>query len=129
MTKNKRRAQFDIDLKRGEVGEELVKHIFCEKNVKIEVKTDFKVGDTGNICVECKCNDNFSGIAISTADYWTFVCGGKYNKDLIITVKTERLKKIALEYVRRKKFKMGGDNNLSKCILIPIKDLVDVSNY
>lgn len=46
---------FDRDMSRGEVGEQLLDLLFEDSqdpNVKIEVKTDYRVNETGNFYVE-----------------------------------------------------------------------------
>jgi predicted RNase H-related nuclease YkuK (DUF458 family) len=44
--------------------------------------------------------------------------------DLILVITTEKLKRFIEENMDKYKIVMGGDNNTSKMILIPIKDLI-----
>jgi hypothetical protein len=69
---------FDIDFKRGQIGEKLV-GTFLEalSGSKIEVKTDYRVLETGNVYVEIyqqNLNGEWkaSGINITEADWFVF---------------------------------------------------------
>ena len=79
---------FDLDLRLGKEGED---HIF--KVIKTaEVKTDYRVGETGNVFVEEESRGKPSGIKTTKAEYWNFLLEGEfYSKDVFIGIKTERL--------------------------------------
>lgn len=111
---------FDLDLKDGLEGESHLADIL--KNKKIEVKTDYGVGDTGNLVVEYASRGKKSGISTTQADYWAFVFAGDYSKDIIVMVKTERLKNL----LSKDRFKIvtGGDKGTSKLYLIPKEELL-----
>ncbi len=74
------RPDFDIDLRRGQAGEKVVKN-FIKGFVDgtIEVKADSKYLETQRIYIEYECRrkDGWqpSGIATTKADYWTIVLG------------------------------------------------------
>lgn len=74
------RPEFDIDLRRGKAGEQLVANFvkgFLDGT--IEVKADAKYLDTQRIYIEYECRrrDGWqpSGIATTKADYWALVLG------------------------------------------------------
>ena len=114
-------GDFKYDLLVGQKGEKIVDDIF--KNKKIEVKRDSWVGKTGNIAIEYMSRGKLSGIATTQADYWAFVLSGSFADKVILMFETERLKDIAREYGRKGYRKDMGDNNTSKSVLIPIKEL------
>jgi hypothetical protein len=72
--------RFDFDFQRGLVGENLVETFLGElQGKKIEVKTDYRVNETGNVYVETwqysepdESDKKQSGINVSESDYWCF---------------------------------------------------------
>jgi len=116
-----RKTNFDYDLIIGQQGEKLVDHIF--KNSTIEVKRDFWTGTTGNIAVEFESRGKPSGIAKTKSDYYAFVLAEQFRDEVIIIIKTSRLKQIAREYYLKGRVKEMGDDKTSLSVLIPIKDL------
>ena len=69
---------FDIDVKRGEVGEELTASILNEIDT-VEVKTDYRANETGNVYIECysyrrgdRKDLKRSGISTTKANWWAF---------------------------------------------------------
>lgn len=113
---------FKFDLSRGKIGEEHLAKILEGKT--LEVKTDSWIARTHNIAVEYQSRGKPSGIATTEADYWAFVFDGGYNKEVILIMDTERLKKIARDYYTRGSIKEMGDNNTSIAVLIPLCELI-----
>lgn len=113
---------FKYDLKIGQLGEELLNDIL--QNKKIEVKRDSWVYKSGNIAIEYESRGKPSGIAKSEADYWSFIFSGGYEDEIIIIIKSSRLKIICREYYKKGKVKSMGDNNTSKAVLIPITEIL-----
>jgi len=113
---------FKFDLSRGKIGEEHLAKILEDKT--LEVKTDSWIGRTQNIAVEYESRGKPSGIATTEADYWAFVFDGRYNKEVILIMDTERLRKIARDYYTRGSIKKMGDNNTSIAVLIPLCELI-----
>ena len=89
-----RKTNFDYDLVIGQKGEKLVDHIF--KNATVEVKRDFWTGTTGNIAVEFESRGKASGISKTKSDYYAFVLAEQFRDEVIIIIKTSRLKEIYL---------------------------------
>jgi len=126
MNKNKkkvrdRKTNFDYDLIIGQEGERIVDQIF--KKATLEVKRDFWTGRSGNIAIEFESRGKPSGIAKTKSDYYVFILAEEYRDELIIIMKTERLKAVAREYYLKGCVKEMGDDNSSLAILIPLKDL------
>ena len=117
---------FSHDLKFGQLGEEFIGELFSSK--KIEIKRDTWITKTGNIAVEYEYKSNPSGIAKSKADYWCFIVSGDMNDKIIIFIETVKLKEIARHYFSKRKIKEMGDNNKSKAILIPYKQLLNFTD-
>ena len=116
-----RKTNFDYDLIIGQQGEKLVDHIF--KDSTVEVKRDFWTGTTGNIAVEFESRGKPSGISKTKSDYYAFVLAQEFRDEVIIIIKTSRLKQIAREYYLKGRVKEMGDDKTSLSVLIPIKDL------
>jgi hypothetical protein len=74
-------SDFDLDLSVGHQGESLVNELLTGGKT-VEVKTDLKWKDTGNLYIETLCwshNKNTwypSGLDSTKADYWAFVLEG-----------------------------------------------------
>lgn len=74
-------SDFDLDLKAGKQGENLVQEILGGDRT-VEVKTDLKWKNTGNVYIETTCwshnNKSWypSGLTATKADYWAFVLEG-----------------------------------------------------
>jgi hypothetical protein len=113
---------FSFDLKVGQVGEQLVADIFLNK--KIEVKRDSWISKSGNIAIEFESRNKPSGIATSKADYWCFIVSGEMQDKIIIFIEIEKLKQLGRIYYKNNSVKLMGDNNTSKAVLIPFKDLI-----
>lgn len=113
---------FSHDLKFGKLGEGLIADIFSNK--KLEVKRDNFICKTGNIAVEFESRGKPSGIATSQADYWVFILSGDLNDTIILIFEINKLKEIARDFYLKGKIKLMGDDNTSKAILIPFKNII-----
>jgi len=109
-------SDFKYDLEVGQVKEKELANIF--ENAKIEVKNDLAAHKTGNIFVEYESRNKPSGISTSKADYYCFCFSDSFH-----IIKTEKLKTLCRKRLGTKDDVRGGDNNTSKGILLPIKDL------
>ena len=117
--------KFDHDLEFGRLGEDFVKNFQSENN-KIEVKTERDIWKTtGNIAIEIRCNNKPSGLSTTEADTWIHLLA--YNNIIeggfILKVRSikDEIKKRHKE--GNLKLVMGGDNNASQMVLLPIKEL------
>lgn len=121
--------EFDIDLRYGRKGEELVRDFLVGMlgeepgRLTVEVKTDAKYLDTQRIYIEyqCKRRDGWhnSGILDSKADYWTFVIG----ETVVIGIPTPVLRRIydraldpKLKYLKEEK----SGSHPTKGVAIPL---------
>lgn len=116
-------SDWDIDFRRGEVGENLLRDVVETS----EVKTDYRWNETYNVYVEYACyyrkEKEFrpSGISVSKAKYYSFVLPKNNQEPLIFSVPTETLKKALKKY--GKKTECIISDNPSKGILISIGDI------
>jgi len=110
-------SDFKYDLKLGKVKEDELYDAFSYKT--IEVKTDFKTKETGNVFVEYESRGKPSGISTSLADYYCFAI-----EDSFHIIKPEVLKQKCRKYLGTKRDVVGGDSDTSKGILLPVNELV-----
>ena len=107
---------FKYDLKIGQAKEIELGNIFNDKT--IEVKYDLQALRTGNVYVEYYSRGKLSGISTSESNYYCFCFGATYH-----LIATDELKNRCRQYLGTSRDKKGGDNNTSKGILLPLKDL------
>ena len=116
-------SDFDLDLATGQEGEQLVEQLLTSGKT-IEVKTDLKWKETGNLYIETTCwshnNEEWyaSGLSATKASYWAFVLEGS-----ILLVPTETLKKVVT--VRGRAINCNIQPNPSKGYLIKVEDIMD----
>ena len=121
-------SKFDIDLSLGEKYEDSLAQILTI--AKIEVKTEVdKWRKTGNIAIEIRYNGKLSGLSITEADHWCHVLSYKNEIKMVLMFPIKELKRIVKELTDKKEAKvvMGGDNNLSQLVLIPLDKLKGVA--
>lgn len=108
------KSNFEYDLKVGQVKEKQLADILENKTIEVKscVDADF------NIFVEYESRGKPSGINKSKADYYCFVL-----KNVFILISLNNLKNKCQPYMNTKRNVVGGDNNTSKGILLPIRDL------
>jgi hypothetical protein len=107
---------FRYDLKIGQIKEKELGEILNSKT--LEIKHDLQAPMTGNVYVEYYSRGKKSGLSISRADYYCFCFGNTFH---IIDTNTLKIK--CRKYINTNRDKKGGDNNTSKGILLPIKEL------
>tara|TARA_R100001443_G_scaffold35589_8_gene49396 strand:- start:6814 stop:7248 length:435 start_codon:yes stop_codon:yes gene_type:complete len=112
---------FDIDLLRGLNGEVEALQTLTGK---LEVKTDFKAYKTGNIAIEVECNGKPSGISTTEADWWLFNIRIPKGESMMLIISASRLTKLAQMHLHMGHFVMAGDRNASKCVLVPIEQVI-----
>lgn len=123
--------RFDVDFTRGRIGEELLETFLADlAGKKVEVKTDYRVNETGNVYVETwhysqadASDKKQSGINVSEAEYY---CFGSPLGEGFVMVKTSVLK----EFIRNTNPKETRQPIASKQTkasigrLIPLADLL-----
>lgn len=115
-------SDFDIDLRFGQKGERTVADLLTIDTV--EVKTDRRWFQTGNIYIETECWKNKtqqwerSGISTTKATHWAFNLEG-----VTLIVKTEDLIDCVWRYGRPTNCKI--EPNPSRGFLISVKDILE----
>ena len=115
----------DLDLKFGKMGEEFVSDVL-EGNSKIEVKTERDIWKTtGNIAIEIRCDGKPSGLSTTESTVWIHLLAYKGVIEGGFLFKVEQLKEKIKKLHKSGDIKMvmGGDNNVSQMVLLPIKEL------
>ena len=93
-------SDFDLDFADGYAGEQLVRQLLTG-GLTVEVKTDRRWHETGNVYIETDCWYNNSqsweksGLSVSKAAYWAFVLEG-----MSVMVPTYDLRQIVLQHGR-----------------------------
>lgn len=119
-------GDFDIDLSFGQIYEKKIEEIFRSKG-RIEVKTERDVWKkTGNIAIEISYKGRPSGIASTDADWWFHLLSYKGEIQMALVYPVTKLKGIVIEKIvgGTANVKMGGDDNESEIILLPIRELM-----
>ena len=117
--------KFDLDLKFGEEYEQGLEKLFKTKG-KIEVKTERDQWvETGNIAIEIRCRGKKSGLSVTESDWWFHILSDKGKVKGMICLPVEELKNICRVMIKNGTVKkiMGGDDNESEILLLPIKEL------
>jgi hypothetical protein len=124
--------RFDRDLERGNVGEDLLELFFddAEDNNMFEVKTDYRINETGNIYVEThkfrkpdQSDAVPSGINITEAKWWV---QASPEGDAMFILSTNKLRKY-IDLVQPPKSAQPIANSQSAAslgVLVPVKGLM-----
>ena len=110
-------SNFRHDLEVGQLAEKALADIL--ENKTIEVKNDLKAMKTGNLFIEFMSRGKKSGIDKTEADYWCFCIG-----DVFILLETKKLKELVEPLKGTAAERLGGDNNTSVGVLLPLIDLL-----
>ena len=122
---------FDLDFKRGMVGENLVgTFLQALEGGTIEVKTDYRIAETGNVYVETwqyrlpdESDIKQSGINTTKADFWVFASP---SGEGFICISTEALKNAIRDHEPREVRQplASQATNASKGRLLPVLTLL-----
>ena len=121
---SKAEKKFDIDLAKGLAMEDTFKEFLEGK--KVEVKSERHIWEiTGNHFLEYESYGKPSGIAATEADYWVLMLV-KEIEGIDIPVMTyiipiDVMKDLGRKYLHTKT--MGGDDNMSWGVLVPIEEI------
>lgn len=124
---------FDVDLAKGQRNEKRIADILGLGEDKIEIKTEYNFWQkSGNLCIELESYKKPSGLKSTKAKYWvqSFNCGETIIGFTVVPVNI--LKKIVSKFLLKNKkrkhevIRMLGDNNASKCVLIPMTEFINL---
>ena len=120
--------KFDLDLDFGKVGEKYIEQVF-EGDGRIEVKTERDIwATTGNIAIEVRCRGKLSGISTTDAQTWIqlFSLKDDIKGGFIMPVKKLKTRIKELHESGDARLVMGGDDDASQMVLIPINKLFPI---
>jgi hypothetical protein len=112
------REGFDKDLRFGEAREDAFVNMLLQ--AKVEHKSDQICRRTGNVFVEYSQRGRPSGIAVTTADWWSF----EVNENIWLFVPVEHVKDVARDALRKGRGAVGGDFNRYAGVLVPVMWLI-----
>jgi len=121
-------GNFDLDLNFGQIYEEKVRDIF-EGDGSIEVKTERDIWQkTGNIAIEIRYRGKPSGISSTDAKWWIHILSNDNDIETALMFKVEKLKKKIKQMVMlgMAKIVIGGDNDNSEIVLLPIDKITNI---
>ena len=121
-------GNFDLDLNFGQIYEEKVRDIF-EGDGSIEVKTERDIWQkTGNIAIEIRYRGKPSGISSTDAKWWIHILSNDNDIETALMFKVEKLKQKIKRMVMigMAKIVVGGDNDDSEIVLIPIDKITNI---
>jgi hypothetical protein len=110
-------SDFKADLSKGKDGEALAKALLLNDEIEVEVKTDLKWKETGNLYIETECYIHAtgqyepSGLSTTTADVWAFVLGQS-----VYYVKVDCLKRVVEHFGREVECKIEPNPSRGKLI-------------
>lgn len=114
---------FDIDMKFGAQGELFVARIIDSLGLgSVEVKTDARYLDTGNVYVEYTCQRRGvwhpSGIITTKADFWAFVLG---MDTFCFFIATDTLRRAARDKFVTNKRELTRGSHPTKGVILPVE--------
>jgi hypothetical protein len=121
--------RFDLDFARGMVGEKLVgSFLEALSGSKIEVKTDHRVLETGNVFVETHQQVlgqewKPSGINVSTAEFYCFAGPSGYG---FVTIRTDLLKELAGASPRANVTTLSADSSAARGRIVKMNDILEL---
>ncbi|MDG3582034.1 hypothetical protein [Galbibacter pacificus] len=120
----KRNSDFRYDLKIGQEAEDKVAAFLKMDKSEIEVKYEKRTCITSNIFLEFEGRGKPSGVATSEAKYYVFEFGNEW-EGMKLVMPTKKLKEMARNFYKRDGYRVGGDSNTSKGVLIPVHELLN----
>jgi hypothetical protein len=117
------------DMLFGRIGEEFTQQLF-EGNTKIEIKTERDIWETtGNIAIEIRYKRQPSGLSTTKASVWIHLLSVNNVIKGGFIFKVDELRALIKKRQNQGKLKMvmGGDDNMSQLVLLPIKDLWSIN--
>jgi hypothetical protein len=121
---------FDLDLRFGQKGEGIVQDLLLGTiQQTVEVKTDRRWQDTGNVFIETECwslrLQKFvpSGIMTSESQYYALLLPVGEKRPLMVYFPTSLIKKVIAE--RGKEIEQNWSDNPSKGYLIKPEDVLE----
>lgn len=119
--------KFDLQLSQALVAERRLADIFAEGRIeKIELKTEtWQWEQTGNICIEFRCDGRPSGISTTEADYWVHELRRDDETLVYLMFPVPRLKELARQAIRDGRSRSGaGDGGRFEVALLRLSEIL-----
>jgi len=105
---------WDLDLHDGKEQENELRRILGDS--KLELKTDKKCPETGNVFIELSQTSGPSGFNVTESEYWAF----QYMDGRFLLIPVSHLRDMVRLACKLNYRAMGGDDDKQKGVLIPI---------
>ena len=119
--------KFDLQLSQALINEHRLGEIFTTGKIeKIELKSEtWQREQTGNICIEFRCDGKPSGISVTKADYWVHELRRDDDTLVYLMFPIERLKGLARQAIKSGHWRTGaGDDGRFDVALIRLRDIL-----
>jgi hypothetical protein len=122
-----RDRKFDLQLSQALIHERRLAEIFEAGRIeKIELKSEtWQWEQTGNICIEFRCDGQPSGISTTEAGYWVHELRRGDDTLVYLMFPVERLKALARASIKAGRWRTGaGDGGRFDVALIRLRDIL-----
>jgi hypothetical protein len=119
-----RDRKFDIQLTAALINERQLAEIFVRSKIELKSET-YQWEQTGNICIEYKCDGNPSGISVTEADFWVHELRRSNSTLLYLMFPIERLKELARAAIKAGDCRSNaGDGGRFDVVLLRLSDIL-----
>lgn len=126
ITQNRDR-KFDLQLSRALIDERRLANIFASGKIeKIELKSEtWQWEQTGNICIEYRCDGRPSGISTTEADVWVHELKRENATIVYLLFPIDRLKELCRAAIKAGRARSGaGDGGRFDVVILRLKDIL-----
>jgi hypothetical protein len=119
--------KFDLQLGQALINERRLGEIFAGAKIeRIELKSEtYQWEQTGNICIEYRCDGKPSGISTTQADFWVHELRREDRTLVYLMFPVERLKELARIAIRNGQSRHhAGDGKRFDVALVALRDIL-----
>jgi hypothetical protein len=123
----RRDNKFDLQLSQALINERRLGEIFRTGRIeRVELKSEtWQWEQTGNICIEFRCDGKPSGISVTQAGYWVHELLREGETLVYLMFPIERLKRLARAAYRAGYWRTGaGDGGRFDVVLLRLRDIL-----
>lgn len=122
-----RDKKFDLQLSQALIDERRLADVFTNAKIeKIELKSEtWQWEQTGNICIEYRCDGQPSGISTTEADMWVHELKRDGKTLVYLMFPAERLKELCRAAIRAGKCRSNaGDGGRFDVVILPLREIL-----